>query len=55
MNFTNGHGFDAIIITAAAPSNDPIGTFQQRLPGKRESDSCRCSKNGYSKRSSFLP
>jgi len=23
-NFTNGHGFDAIIITAAAPSNDPI-------------------------------
>jgi predicted dehydrogenase/threonine dehydrogenase-like Zn-dependent dehydrogenase len=23
-NFTNGHGFDAIIITAAAASNDPI-------------------------------
>jgi predicted dehydrogenase/threonine dehydrogenase-like Zn-dependent dehydrogenase len=23
-NFTNGHGFDAIIITAAAQSNDPI-------------------------------
>ena len=23
-NFTNGHGFDAIIITAAAPTNDPI-------------------------------
>lgn len=23
-NFTNGHGFDSIIITAAAPSNDPI-------------------------------
>ncbi|NNC93976.1 MAG: Gfo/Idh/MocA family oxidoreductase [Chitinophagales bacterium] len=23
-NFTNGHGFDKIIITAAAPSNDPI-------------------------------
>ncbi len=23
-NFTNGHGFDAVIITAAAPSNDPI-------------------------------
>lgn len=23
-DFTNGHGFDAIIITAAAPSNDPI-------------------------------
>lgn len=23
-NFTRGHGFDAIIITAAAPSNDPI-------------------------------
>ena len=23
-NFTNGYGFDAIIITAAAPSNDPI-------------------------------
>jgi len=23
-NFTNGNGFDAIIITAAAPSNDPI-------------------------------
>lgn len=23
-NFTNGHGFDTIIITAAAPSNDPI-------------------------------
>jgi len=23
-NFTKGHGFDAIIITAAAPSNDPI-------------------------------
>lgn len=24
MNFTNGYGFDSIIITAAAPSNDPI-------------------------------
>jgi predicted dehydrogenase/threonine dehydrogenase-like Zn-dependent dehydrogenase len=23
-NFTNGHGFDSIIITAAAPTNDPI-------------------------------
>ena len=23
-HFTNGHGFDSIIITAAAPSNDPI-------------------------------
>lgn len=23
-NFTNGHGFDSVIITAAAPSNDPI-------------------------------
>ncbi|MFC4722895.1 bi-domain-containing oxidoreductase [Geojedonia litorea] len=23
-NFTSGHGFDSIIITAAAPSNDPI-------------------------------
>jgi predicted dehydrogenase/threonine dehydrogenase-like Zn-dependent dehydrogenase len=23
-NFTNGHGFDKVIITAAAPSNDPI-------------------------------
>ena len=23
-NFTNGHGFDCVIITAAAPSNDPI-------------------------------
>ena len=23
-NFTKGHGFDAIIITAAAPSNDPV-------------------------------
>jgi len=23
-DFTNGHGFDSIIITAAAPSNDPI-------------------------------
>lgn len=23
-NFTKGHGFDAVIITAAAPSNDPI-------------------------------
>ena len=23
-NFTDGHGFDSIIITAAAPSNDPI-------------------------------
>lgn len=23
-DFTNGHGFDAIIITAAAPTNDPI-------------------------------
>jgi polar amino acid transport system substrate-binding protein len=23
-NFTGGHGFDAVIITAAAPSNDPI-------------------------------
>jgi predicted dehydrogenase/threonine dehydrogenase-like Zn-dependent dehydrogenase len=23
-NFTNGHGFDAVIITAAAPSNDPV-------------------------------
>ena len=23
-NFTQGHGFDAVIITAAAPSNDPI-------------------------------
>ncbi len=23
-NFTNGHGFDQVIITAAAPSNDPI-------------------------------
>jgi len=23
-NFTNGHGFDKIIITAAAPTNDPI-------------------------------
>ena len=24
VNFTNGHGFDAIIITAAAQSNDPV-------------------------------
>ena len=24
INFTNGHGFDAIIITAAAQSNDPV-------------------------------
>lgn len=24
QNFTKGHGFDSIIITAAAPSNDPI-------------------------------
>lgn len=23
-NFTNGHGFDAVILTAATPSNDPI-------------------------------
>ena len=23
-NFTNGHGFDSVIITAATPSNDPI-------------------------------
>jgi predicted dehydrogenase/threonine dehydrogenase-like Zn-dependent dehydrogenase len=23
-NFTNGHGFDSIIITAAAPTNDPV-------------------------------
>ena len=23
-NFTNGHGFDSVIITAAAPTNDPI-------------------------------
>ena len=23
-NFTNGHGFDSIIITAAAPTNDPL-------------------------------
>jgi len=23
-NFTNGHGFDAVIITAAAPTNDPV-------------------------------
>ncbi|MCC7400718.1 MAG: bi-domain-containing oxidoreductase [Chitinophagaceae bacterium] len=23
-NFTNGHGFDSVIITAAAPSNDPV-------------------------------
>ena len=23
-SFTNGHGFDSVIITAAAPSNDPI-------------------------------
>jgi polar amino acid transport system substrate-binding protein len=23
-NFTNGHGFDCVIITAAAPTNDPI-------------------------------
>ncbi len=35
-NFTNGHGFDAIIITAAAPSNDPIELSAQlaRKKGK---------------------
>ena len=35
-NFTNGHGFDAIIITAAAPTNDPIELSAQiaRKKGK---------------------
>lgn len=35
-NFTNGHGFDSIIITAAAPSNDPIelATELARKKGK---------------------
>jgi predicted dehydrogenase/threonine dehydrogenase-like Zn-dependent dehydrogenase len=35
-NFTNGHGFDSIIITAAAPSNDPIilSTELSRKKGK---------------------
>ncbi|HVF80715.1 MAG TPA: zinc-binding alcohol dehydrogenase [Flavisolibacter sp.] len=35
-NFTKGHGFDAIIITAAAPSNDPIELSAQiaRKKGK---------------------
>ena len=35
-NFTNGHGFDSIIITAAAPTNDPIvlSTEISRKKGK---------------------
>jgi predicted dehydrogenase/threonine dehydrogenase-like Zn-dependent dehydrogenase len=35
-NFTNGYGFDSVIITAAAPTNDPIilGTEISRKKGK---------------------
>ncbi|MGC3947774.1 MAG: bi-domain-containing oxidoreductase [Chryseolinea sp.] len=35
-NFTHGHGFDAVIITAAAPTNDPIvlATEISRKKGK---------------------
>ena len=33
-NFTNGHGFDSVIITAAAPSNDPVELSAEILKKK---------------------
>lgn len=35
-NFTNGHGFDKVIITAAAPTNDPIVLSTEILRKKGE-------------------